>query len=85
MLDAMTQIEVYTANTADAGEFYADRLVFDGTLMNFVLLGEMCVRVSEDLRARIADIAWNQIKDFRNLVAHDYMGTDSMMENDNAG
>ena len=56
MLDAITQIEVYTANAADAGEFYADRLVFDGALMNFVLLGEMCTRVSDEPRARSADI-----------------------------
>ena len=77
MLDAITQIEIYTANVADSGEFFADRLIFDGTLMNFVLLGEMCTRVSDELRASSADIEWSQIKDFRNLVAHDYMGVDA--------
>ncbi|TVQ25959.1 MAG: DUF86 domain-containing protein [Spirochaetaceae bacterium] len=77
MLDAVTQIEIYTTSVADASEFHSDRLVFDGTLMNFVLLGEMCARVSEELRARNTDIEWSQIKDFRNLVAHNYMGIDA--------
>ena len=39
MLDAIAQIQAYTGQVSDADQFFDNRLVFDATLMNFVLLG----------------------------------------------
>lgn len=44
ILDAIGQIEKYTDQTTDAESFYENRMIFDATLMNFVLIGEMCDR-----------------------------------------
>ncbi len=52
-------------------------LVFDATLMNFVVIGEMVDRISPELKSRHTDLDWQRIKDFRNMVAHDYMGVDA--------
>lgn len=77
MLDSIHQIREYTADLADAEEFFAKRMAFDATLMNFVLIGEMTDRISEELKERHAEIYWMKIKGFRNLIAHDYMGVDA--------
>ena len=77
MLDAIAQIQAYTGQVSDADQFFDNRLVFDATLMNFVLLGEMAARISEPVRTRYPQIAWPKIKAFRNLVAHEYLGIDA--------
>lgn len=45
--------------------------------MNFVIIGESVVRLSEELRAKENQVPWPQIKGFRNIVAHDYFGVDA--------
>jgi uncharacterized protein with HEPN domain len=77
MLDVVEQILSYTTQVADAEEFFQQRLVFDATLMNIVVLGEMSARVSETLRSDHPDEQWQEIKSFRNLVAHEYLGIDA--------
>ena len=46
-------------------------------MMNFVVIGEMISKISEDLQNLHPEIDWNKIKGFRNLVAHDYFGIDA--------
>lgn len=46
-------------------------------MMNFVVIGEMVVKISEDLKMRHPEIEWIKIKGFRNIVAHDYFGIDA--------
>ena len=77
MLDAVEQILSYTMQVADAEEFHRQRLVFDATLMNFVVLGEMSTRISDQLKSQHPDVRWQEIKSFRNLVAHEYLGIDA--------
>lgn len=45
--------------------------------MNFVIIGEMVSKLSERFKNANNNIDWNRIKDFRNLVAHDYFGIDA--------
>ena len=52
-------------------------MAFDATLMNFVVLGEMVERLSTELKGRHPEVDWQRMKDFRNLVAHDYLGIDA--------
>lgn len=77
MLDAIDQIRSYTDHITDADQFFDNRLVFDATLMNFVVLGEMATRVSESTRSLNLQIEWPEIRTFRNLVAHEYLGIDA--------
>ena len=77
MLDAVEQIERYTVSVSTADQFYDERLVFDATLMNFVVVGEMCSRLSQPLVEKYSKIKWRKIKGFRNLIAHDYLGIDA--------
>ena len=45
--------------------------------MNFINIGEMADRLSKELKDRHVDVDWQKVKDFRNLVAHDYLGVDA--------
>ena len=55
----------------------ADYRNFDATMMNFVVIGEMVDKLSEDFKNHHPEIEWQKIKGFRNIVAHDYFGIDA--------
>jgi uncharacterized protein with HEPN domain len=58
-------------------EYFKSNLVFDATLMNFINIGEMVDRLPKELKDRHLGLDWQKMKDFRNLVAHDYLGVDA--------
>ena len=43
IVDAIEKIEKYTASIKDSDDLYANELVFDAVLMNFVVIGEMAL------------------------------------------
>ncbi len=45
--------------------------------MNFVIVGEMVSKLSDEFKNTNTNIDWYRIKDLRNLVAHDYFGIDA--------
>jgi len=46
-------------------------------MMNFVVIGEMVDKLSNDFKTSHPKIEWMKIKGFRNIVAHDYFGIDA--------
>jgi uncharacterized protein with HEPN domain len=46
-------------------------------MMNFVVIGEMVDKLSDDFKVNNPKIEWVKIKGFRNLVAHDYFRIDA--------
>ena len=46
-------------------------------MMNFVVIGEMVDKLSDDFKKDNYQIEWIKIKGFRNIVAHDYFGIDA--------
>ncbi|MDD3148771.1 MAG: DUF86 domain-containing protein [Candidatus Riflebacteria bacterium] len=55
---------------------FEDEIRFDAVLMNFIVIGEMAARISEDTRNLAPKIRWSEIKGFRNIIAHNYFGVD---------
>jgi uncharacterized protein with HEPN domain len=47
---------------------------FDAVLMNFIVIGEMAGKLSEDFKNIHNEIEWWKIKGLRNIVAHNYFG-----------
>jgi uncharacterized protein with HEPN domain len=41
-----------------------------------LLLGEIASALPDELRDRYPDVAWRQIRAFRNLAVHQYFGVD---------
>lgn len=77
ILDSYGKIIKFTEEIWDADAFFADERTFDAVLMNFVVIGEAVTRLSDSLKQREVAIPWNQIRDFRNIIAHDYFGVDA--------
>jgi len=44
---------------------------------NFMIIGEAVSRVSENFKKEHPEINWRQVKDFRNVIVHDYFGIDN--------
>lgn len=44
---------------------------------NFMIIGEAVSRISEDFKIANKHINWRLIKDFRNVIVHDYFGIDN--------
>jgi uncharacterized protein with HEPN domain len=77
ILDATNRIFEYTTGIKSADEFNNDYRNFDATMMNFVVIGEMVDKLSDDYKRIHPEIEWIKIKGFRNIVAHDYFGIDA--------
>jgi uncharacterized protein with HEPN domain len=77
VLDSIEKILEYVKDISSAKDYFRSSMAFDATLMNFINIGEMTDRVSKELKALHPEIDWQLMKDFRNLVAHDYLGVDA--------
>jgi len=53
-----------------------DRVLRDAVLYRLLLLGEIASALPDSLRDRYPDVAWRQIRAFRNLAVHRYFSVD---------
>ena len=77
IIEATDRIIEYTLGINSADDFNNDYRNFDATMMNFVVIGEMVDKLSDDFKKKHNKIEWIKIKGFRNIVAHDYFGIDA--------
>lgn len=75
ILDAIETIEEYVAGF-DFNKFSDDRLVQDGVIRQFSIIGEAAKRLSEDMKEEYKEIPWKDICGMRDNLIHDYMGID---------
>ena len=80
---------VYCADILDSGstimefvnglsfqEFCDDRKTYSAVIREFEIIGEAVGNLPERQKQRHPDIEWQDIKDFRNLLIHEYFGVD---------
>lgn len=77
ILESIDKIFNYSRPYKNSDDFYNSPKEFDASMMNFIIIGEMAVRLSEDFKEKHCNIDWFKIKGFRNIVAHDYFGIDA--------
>jgi len=78
MLEAIDKIKQYTISFHSADDFLEDSQAFDASMMNFVVIGEMVEKLSDELlETTKTQIDWFKIKSFRNILAHNYFGIDA--------
>ncbi len=77
LINAIEKIELYSQDFSEAEEFYHDQKSFDASMMQFVVIGEVVSRLDENYKIQNSKIPWQDIKDFRNIIAHDYFGIDA--------
>jgi uncharacterized protein with HEPN domain len=78
ILESIEKINMYVKDIDDAEKFYYanDQLNFNATLNLFANIGDNVGKVSEELKIKNSHIKWQDIKDFRNKIVHDYIGID---------
>jgi uncharacterized protein with HEPN domain len=76
VLYAMAHIEEYLSNTVTLDDLLCNTLVYDAVMMNFILIGEACKRLSKELKAANPQVDWKGLNGYRNFIAHEYFGVD---------
>ena len=77
ILEAVRKITLFVKDHQSGDSLFQDIESFDAVLLNFVVIGEAVTRLSDTLKTENNHIPWQQIKRFRNIVAHDYFGVDA--------
>jgi len=78
MLDAIDKIKQYSSPFVSADDFFNGNQAFEACLMNFIVMGEMVEKLSDELiHVSQNEIDWFRIKGFRNILAHNYFGVDA--------
>ena len=57
-------------------DFCDDRKTYSAVIREFEIIGEAVGKLPESFRKRRLDVEWRDIKDFRNLLSHEYFGID---------
>ena len=66
ILECIDRIKDYTQNGKDS--FINESLVQDGVLRRLQTMAESTQRLSDDLKASIADVDWRALSGFRNVT-----------------
>ena len=75
ILDSGSAILSYVQGmTCDA--FVQDRMRYSAVIREFEIIGEAVGKLSVELKDGYPEIPWQDVKDFRNLLAHEYFGVD---------
>lgn len=63
-------------NTLNFESFTNDRKTVSAVIREFEIIGEATQHLSEELLQQYNEINWRDLKDFRNLLIHEYFGVD---------
>lgn len=63
------------AHSAD--ELYADRMRFNSVVEELTQVQECAKRLSDDCRATMPDLPWNELRALRNILVHEYDSIDA--------
>ncbi|MFV0592869.1 MAG: DUF86 domain-containing protein [Draconibacterium sp.] len=78
IVDSIGKIKNYTQSYSDADSFYEDTKSFDAAMMNFIVIGEMADKLSDNFINSTNNIFdWPKIIGLRNIIAHNYFGIDA--------
>jgi len=82
-------IRLYCADILDSGaaiiefvkgldfeRFCNDRKTSSAVIREFEIIGQAVGKLPEELKQKRSDVEWQDIKDFRNLLTHEYFGVD---------
>jgi uncharacterized protein with HEPN domain len=76
IVDAIQNIFEFTQGFSFE-EYGADIKTRHAVEHNFMIIGEAVARLPDDFKQMYTGINWQQVKDFRNVIVHDYFGIDN--------
>ena len=57
-------------------DFINDRMRYAAVIREFEIVGEAVGKLPESIKAGYPDVPWREIRDFRNILIHEYFGVD---------
>lgn len=75
IIESGTAIQSYVQGMS-CDTFVQDRMRYSAVIREFEIIGEAVGKLSAALKDGYPEIPWQDIKDFRNLLAHEYFGVD---------
>jgi uncharacterized protein with HEPN domain len=57
-------------------QFERERMRYSAVIREFEIIGETVGKLPCQMKDRFPDVAWQDIKGFRNLLTHEYFGVD---------
>ncbi len=76
IIGAIEKIENFTESFASVVEFQKAKLNYDAVMLNFVVISEMVVKISDDAKSANKHVAWEQVKLTEDKAVHFYLGVD---------
>jgi uncharacterized protein with HEPN domain len=73
-LYSINLIQEYVKVAHSKDIFSSNKMAHDAILLQFIVLGESCSKMSAELKKANPQIDWRGANDFRNFLAHDYFG-----------
>ena len=70
ILDAIAKIDHIQAR----GDLTQDEVLYDAALRNLQTLSEATQFLPDELKNRYPEIPWREIRGFRNILVHNYLG-----------
>jgi uncharacterized protein with HEPN domain len=75
ILDSGAAIQEYVKNLSFE-KFCNDRKTYSAVIREFEIIGEAVGKLTDELQREYSDVEWQDIRDFRNLLIHEYFGID---------
>ena len=75
ILESGVSIQTYVQGVTFE-QFERERMRYSAVIREFEIIGEAVGKLPEFMKDRFPDVPWQDIKDFRNLLAHEYFGID---------
>ena len=60
----------------DFDSFIEDRKTYSAVIREFEIIGEAVKHLPKEITDKYSNIEWRDIKDFRNMLIHEYFGVD---------
>jgi len=57
-------------------DFSRDRKTYSAVIREFEIIGKAVSKLPDEIKQQRAEVEWQDIKDFRNLLVHEYFGVD---------
>lgn len=75
IIESGTAIQEYLKGSS-FHDFCHDRKTYSAVIREFEIIGEAVGKLPDEITRKRPNIEWQDIKDFRNLLVHEYFGVD---------
>ncbi len=77
MEEAARKVVEYSNSLENSDAFSNDQKTIDACIRNLQILGDAAKNIPTEIQRELSNIPWKQIKGMRNILVHEYFGTDS--------